>query len=380
MAIRNDFTIDWNSSPRIITIAKPSVECTMQDLLDTLRWLESQLDAMDNPILVSASGKEPLGGGTKVGLTVSLQNAQVSFENRTITDGWTVCNLLGGNLVAFDTDGVTTIESVHPTAYVTISKTSSSSATLQEQDALNYSSYGGVVSIDETSTTSGVDYPSGTQEYPVNNNTDAIAIATTKGFHTLNIIGNNIFDTGDVIENYKIQGANTLSSIITVKDGAIVDNCEISNTTLTGVLDGGCVFKECNILELQFVSGIIYNCGLNEPTITLGGKAEAMFLDCYSLVSGTNTPTIDMNGTGQSLGIRHYVGGLRIKNRTGNDSCSIDINSGHLIIDSSCTGDPITVRGTLKLTVEAGATQPLIEGKALMVQDNVAQQVWNTQL
>lgn len=82
MAVRSDFTIDWNVSPRVIIVGAPSVECTMQDLLDTLRWEESQEKAMVYSPIVSASGKEPIGGGTLVGITVSLLNAVIGFEAR----------------------------------------------------------------------------------------------------------------------------------------------------------------------------------------------------------------------------------------------------------------------------------------------------------
>ena len=117
MAIRSDFSIDWEQSPRVIIVDAPSTECTMQDLLDTLRWEESSVENMDNKPIVNASGKEPLGGGTKVGLTVALQNAVIGFEARPGPD-WVTCNLSGGNLVAFDTDGVTDISPIYPTAYV----------------------------------------------------------------------------------------------------------------------------------------------------------------------------------------------------------------------------------------------------------------------
>jgi hypothetical protein len=381
MAIRNDLTINWSVSPRIITVASPSNNCTMQDLYDTLRWLEATSSALDNPSIVNASGKEPLDdAGTKVGLTVSLQDAQIGFEAR---GDWTNCALSGGNLVAYNSIGQI-IDPINPTAFVNITRTSSASATLQEQDALQYASYGNVVTIKASSDNTGIAFPSGTQEYPVNNMTDALAIAVNKGFYEFNIIGVLTLDIGDVVTGYKIKGSNTLSTVLTVNEGAIIYGCEVRDLTVSGTLDGGCVFRDCNIMALNFVSGIIFNCGLNDPCITLGGNSEAVFLNTYSLVSGTNAPCIDMNGVGQSLGVRGYSGGLRLKNRIGNDPCSIDMASGHLIIDSSCTGGAITVRGVCKLTVEVGATTPLIEGKAYMVQDEletlIPQKVWEYQL
>lgn len=54
----------------------------MQDILDTLRNEEAKTSNMDDLSIVSASGKEPLGAGTYVGLTVALQNATIGFEAR----------------------------------------------------------------------------------------------------------------------------------------------------------------------------------------------------------------------------------------------------------------------------------------------------------
>jgi hypothetical protein len=83
MSVRTDITVDYGVSPRIIQIAAPSLSLTMQDLVDTLRVLEDDLSpGMSETKLVDASGKEDLGGGVAVGITVALQDAQVTFEPR----------------------------------------------------------------------------------------------------------------------------------------------------------------------------------------------------------------------------------------------------------------------------------------------------------
>jgi hypothetical protein len=89
---------------------------------------------------------------------------------------------------------------------------------------------------------------------------------------------------------------------------------------------------------------------LEEGTITLGGNAEAHFLDCWSGVAGTNTPIIDMGGSGQELSLRNYNGGIKVKNKSGSDSVSIDLNSGHIILDTDVTNGTIVIRGIGKLT------------------------------
>lgn len=130
MTIRSDFSIDWEVSPRIITIASPSTSVIMQDLLDTLRSEESSGANMDDDSIVDAAGKENLGEGVRVGLTVTLLNAKIAFEARG-GPTYIQCTALGGNLVALDDVGGD-ISPVYPTAFTQVVRASSSSATLIE--------------------------------------------------------------------------------------------------------------------------------------------------------------------------------------------------------------------------------------------------------
>src|SRR3972149_6667170 len=66
--------------------------------------------------------------GIFVGLTVKLKNAKLKFEDRS---SWTICNVLGGNLVAIDDTGEI-IEPIEAASYVVAIRTASSSATIYE--------------------------------------------------------------------------------------------------------------------------------------------------------------------------------------------------------------------------------------------------------
>ena len=76
-------SIDWELSPRIIIVDLPDTEITAQDLVDQLRDAEDDVQNTNYEQIVKASGKEDLGGGTLVGITVELQNAKVGFKDRT---------------------------------------------------------------------------------------------------------------------------------------------------------------------------------------------------------------------------------------------------------------------------------------------------------
>lgn len=82
MAVRPDVHVRWALSPRVIVVEAPSAELTAQDLVDTAREAEDELFNIEDRSLLSASGKQPLGGSTYVGITVELQDAVVAFEAR----------------------------------------------------------------------------------------------------------------------------------------------------------------------------------------------------------------------------------------------------------------------------------------------------------
>ena len=187
MAINSSLSINYNTSPRLVNVASPEVELTCQDLYDTLQYLQAGLGGMDEPPIVLASGKEELGGGVRVGLTVTLLDALVQFDARTEP---TTCKVDGGNLVSFDTATEEYLNSPHAySSFVMPIYTSSSSATQADTESLQYSSYQNAVWLDVNSSQSGTNYPSGTRENPVNNFGDAIDICSLKGFDTIRVLG-----------------------------------------------------------------------------------------------------------------------------------------------------------------------------------------------
>lgn len=83
MTTRNDVEVTYVSSPRVAEVQAPSTEIIMQDLVDTLRKQEDTFEGMVFKKLLNASGKEDLGGGVSVGITVAMQNLLLAFQGRT---------------------------------------------------------------------------------------------------------------------------------------------------------------------------------------------------------------------------------------------------------------------------------------------------------
>lgn len=451
MTERTDIAVDWAESPRIIEVASPSANIAIQDLHDTLRadtgvdFAESDLDNLDEPYLIDSAGKEDLGGGTKVGITSTLQNGQVAFESRLtptstgsvttsnsagtvlidntatfITDGvergavvinfsdqsitevlavtaetqlrtrvlragtlneytsgdaykiWNVqqCEITGGNLVAID-QAEQALSPVFPTAFTQVVRTSSSSATLQELTEIQYASFAGAVHVNPASSYSGTSYPNGTPRQPVNNLVDALAIASERGIETFHLEGSITIPTGPDFSGYTFEGSSANKCSITIPDAATVDDCEYHEATINGVLDGQAFVERCVVGTVTYINGIVYNSGLS-GTVTLGGNALGAFIDCVSLVAGggpSQTPTIDMGGSGNSLVLRNYHGGIKITNKTGSDPVSMDLMGGQVLIDDTVTTGDLTLRGVGKWTNEdtyaggASVMNELVDGR-----------------
>jgi hypothetical protein len=430
MVVRGDVSFIYSLSPRIMIVDAPSVNISVQDVVDTARDSEDEEINLEDPVLISAAGKEDLGGSVSVGITATYQDAVLAFEARKawtvagtvttsdatgrnlidsgatfITDGiepgaWIVnfsdfsictalriiseteirtdilgggtldqftsgndyrimnvtqCEIDGGNLVSVDKTGVT-ISSILPTAGTQIVRTSASSATSRNSLDVEYASFNGGITVDVENITglasSGTTFPAGTIRQPCDNFTDAIAIASTRGFDTIFIRGNATIDSGLDYTGITFIGASAAKSNVTIDSAADVIRCEFEQMTVDGTLDGYSTIRHCEVGDLAFFNGFIEDSGL-VGTVTLAGGRQAHIINCHSGIAGggiDDTPTIDCGGSGQSLVVRNYSGGLKLTNRTGIDAMSLDFSSGQVIIDSTVTNGEITIRGIGRLT------------------------------
>jgi len=124
--------INFDKVNRLIIVAAPVVDVSVQELLNAVRNWESAQENLVQAQVATAAGKDFLGGGLIVGVTLTLLNGwRVQFESRSAP---TVCRVTGGNLVALDIDG----NPIFPLAYsinVLATIAASSSATLIGADA-----------------------------------------------------------------------------------------------------------------------------------------------------------------------------------------------------------------------------------------------------
>ncbi len=120
-------SLTFLKTQKIIQVDAPQTSLDVQDLVNQIRLYEENLLNLDYGTIVNAYGKQPLGGGAYIGITMELINDwRVAFEARSGPDT-VICTVSGGNVVAVNQYGNNPI---YPTAFTQITISQSSSPTL----------------------------------------------------------------------------------------------------------------------------------------------------------------------------------------------------------------------------------------------------------
>jgi len=322
---------------------------------------------------VEAVGGNPLPGEKALGTTFFLASdwkiRPYNASHRLIING----NLYSedGSDFFLDTVGTYTVRIMQQVSSLVDS-------TIQQLPEIEYASFNGGVTVDTTSSYSGTSYPIGTPQAPVNNLIDALAIAIDRGFTSFFILGDITIDDSLSFNGMAFIGESQVKSTLTVEANADVEDCHFYDAHVTGVLDGGCKIQGCMITDLNYINGIIEQCLLEPGTIILGGSQEAHLVDCWSGAVGGSIPYIDMGSTGQDLIIRNYNGDLGIKNLSGMDGISIDLNSGSVTLDNTITNGSIIIRGVGNVVDNSNGAS--VDIRELVNPDNISLHVWNSLL
>lgn len=337
-------TIDWDT--KIISVNKADMiliqstpteiyQLNMDFFHETLRDLEDDVDG----IIFDTTHRyvDPITvGGVILARVVELINGYtVTFE-----DGQYRVNLTGANTNLAD---VTNVNQV--------SVSSSNSAGLQDLSTILSAAFQGEVCVSSTRGQSGTTVPLGTRSSPVDNLADAKAIADREGLHQIRFLESFTIDTIDFSGGYRFTSDSPATMIITINPNANVKNCDFEFCFVQGTLDGNNIYRQCLLGDINFTSGFIFQCSLNGDIQLEPGVILAIFDSFSNTLAGQPNPQIDFNGSGQLL-LRNYSGVIELHNHTDTnadgDVC-IDMASGVVIVDSSCTAGFFPIRGIARV-------------------------------
>lgn len=296
------------------------------------------------------------------------------FESGDVYKVWNViqCEATGGNLLAKNTGG-SLISPVLPTFGTQIIRTSSSSATLAELDAIQFASYQNAAWVDTASSNAGTDYPVGTREYPVNNLVDAVAISEDRGFQALGFLGNVTISGSLNIDNYKLIGQSTAITSLVIEASVSCNNITAECCTITGTVGGDINFKNCTIGDLTLGGGNLCECALNGTITPLSGTTIVL-TTCHQ--AGATYPAIDMVNAGVVVSVVRYSGDLIAKNSAVAFNMGIvGFDVGNLNIDASVSAGVFVVSGIGGVTVNG--TPSYLNTNSLINSELITDAVWD---
>jgi hypothetical protein len=329
-------------------------------------WLLADPSRLGYPQAFRVVGGDPISDVANLGSTFFLVNGwrirPAEYSHKLVLSGNVYTDPAGSDV------NVSTLGSFNVTVSERVSNLTD--AVLLNSPDIQYNSFAGGVHVDVLSAFSGTDYPTGTPRQPVNNLTDAIAIAAARGFDTIHVVG-NLTITGIGAQDLTFIGQGHAKTTIAVDASANVTGSEFSDATITGTLDGGNRVSHCVVGALTYVDGFIEDSLLN-GTIVMSGLAPAYIMRCSDGVAGMGTPTIDFNGDA-TLSVRDYRGGLTMINKSGASQVSVD-GDVRLVLEASVTAGSFIVRGVGKVTNNGTAT---VDATTLLGNDSIAAAVWS---
>ncbi len=276
------------------------------------------------------------------------------------------CEISGGNVVAVDENGAD-ISPILPTAFTQIVRTSSSSATLQNQQTLEFATFGGGVHVDIINGVAGTTGIIGNEQNPVNNIPDAKIIAAIRGFKKLHLMGDVTIVGTESISGLVMHGKGSGLTTLTVLAGATTTDTTYRDLHLVGDISGSGFLVNCHLSD---VSGLgcttsdstLHGCILNDAILTLRAD-NIKNVNIFNSGSGNAAmpPTLDINGSVGDITIHAWHGEITIKNMTGGNSLTFGSSAAHVIIDSTCTNGTVEIRGTTLITDNSGAGCTIID-------------------
>lgn len=360
--------VDWDQ--RIIHIPKADTQ-VVQLLPTEIRQLDLDLfrltlkdledDEQGMPFLDTHSHNLPVtvGGVTLARVVEIINGYTITFE-----DGQYAVNLVGANSNVADVTNVN---------QVSIRSANSAGLTFSQQ--INDQSFqDAAIWVDTVDGLPGTGFPRGTPTDPVDNIQDAITIAVTRNLRRLRVRGTIVFT--EPVEGYHIEAQSSQASASINLNGVSVDGCHFRNVVLSGTGSGTIDCVSCRLGSVAGVLGRFYTCGVEGVTIP-SGAGDTEFINCFSEIPGSARPTIDASlGAGDDLMLRGWMGGVRLINvDVATQDVSIDLVSGTVELDSSCTAGTIVVRGVGVLIDNSAGSTVISEG--LISKGTAAAAVWD---
>ena len=217
----------------------------------------------------------------------------------------------------------------------------------------------------------------GTVGRPSNNLSNAFTVAQSKNLKQFFVNKGSSVDLstyGGSIANYRFWG-NKWSLVLANKtiDSAAFETCEVTGT---GVITSSLArFTDCILNNVTIGPSDFIHCYF-EDDFTVGSAGSFVFDNCFSSKSESTPIVFDLGAANAATEVifSKFNGNIQFNNIKAGDSVSI-YGEGNIILDSSCDGGSITIRGNFTVTDNSATTT--ITDEARVDKTQISDAVWD---
>ena len=190
----------------------------------------------------------------------------------------------------------------------------------------------------------------GTPDSPTTTWASALTLAGKLNINRFYITGSTtVTMTGSVAE-YQFIGLGEFANNIVNLGSQLYSDATFKNLQITGTGSASSTraeFVNCYLNGVTNLHCLALGCGFN-GTLDLTNNDDHVFDQCFSMVAGGGTPTLDL-ASNIDVSMRHYSGGIEIANGGTTNSFSLE-GHGQLVLAASTSNFSIEVRGAFKET------------------------------
>lgn len=330
-------------------------------------WMLASFQNMGYPPAFRVVGGDPLTPGISAGAYYFLRN-DLGWRIKSTEEDQTV--YIAGNLAPQDS----TLETVIPTtgnftvAYIGLQPVTQNVSDVL--DIVQQNQYNGVIYYDDSAVVSGGVRPYGTSGFPVNNETDLLAVAAAENINVVRIQGSLTLTQN--YDGFVFIGDNNDTDTV-VMNGQSVNGAAFKDLRVNGAGSGAVTCTACNFDNVSGIGGTWYRVGILN-TLTLSTTAT-LAMHSFSGIAGSGRPVIDANSIAVDAAFRDWVGGFELRNLSNaGANLTVDGDPIRLLIAASCTNSATLVvggegdlinNGTIVPSIEAFISRPLVATEVL---------------
>lgn len=193
----------------------------------------------------------------------------------------------------------------------------------------------------------------GTPSYPSNNITDALAIATARGFGTIYIVGTASLGASPSLAGWSFDGKNKAASKI-VFTAANTDAASFKNLRVEGGMNGSIYAENCSIGAITGIGSTLINSVLHECllegdiTLLAGNTRRFNFVNCSTATDALIS--VNVNGSTGHISLLGHQCRIQFRNVTQPIDIHISGRGMELFLDASVTSGAWEVHGDVSYT------------------------------